>query len=218
VVVHLQFLHSFSRTLAYSLVLVACGVAFGAEPDVAHGSLPTGPASTTLGSLPSQSPDTQALQQAREAFNEGRFNDALALYQQVAKLQPNNSAAFDGIGRSYERLAELSPFPGRLAGKARKNYQIALTLNPRNTDALQDLIEMHTVPVGVCYGNLDEAALLVEQLNGIDPTLGEVSRFRLHEAVSDSRTPEMRARCGYQSVTKAVEKVVGIPKSGVTSR
>jgi tetratricopeptide (TPR) repeat protein len=153
------------------------------------------------------------LTQGGQALRTGDYKKAVSLYEQAVRLQPDNSSAYDGLGRAYERLAESSPFPGRLAGKARKSYQIALNLDPFNAAALEGLIEMHTLPVGVCYGNLDEAAVLFERLNQIDPTMGELNRFRLQEATRESRAPEMSARCGYQSVTKAAEKVVGARKT-----
>ncbi len=203
----LRFLRSGGVTLA--AVLVACGLTFAAGPDVVRG--------TAVAPISGNSTDS-VLVRAQQAFNEGSFGRAAALYEEAAKLQPRNGVAFDGLGRSYERLAETSAFPGRLVAKARKNYQVALNLNPQSVEALQGLIEMHTQPVGVCYGNLNEAALLVEQLNHIDPALAEINRFRLKEAVRESRAPEIAVRCGYQVVPRTIAKVTGVGKSIGTVR
>jgi tetratricopeptide (TPR) repeat protein len=197
----------FARQLSRMVptALIAGGLAFSAGPSVA----PLNTSALSSGSV---------LTQAAKALSTGDYKKAVSLYEQAVRLQPDNSSAYDGLGRAYERLAESSPLPGRLAGKARKSYEIALNLDPLNVEALQGLIEMHTLPVGVCYGNLDEAARLVERLDNIDPALGELDRFRLEEATRESHAPEMSVRCGYQSVTKAAEKIVGARKTSADLR
>lgn len=200
----------FSRSVrnfgfALAIALITSALAFSAGPDV--------PTLNAASMVP-----ISRLTHANDAFNSGDYKKAAALYEEAVKLQPDNSSAYEGLGRSYERMAESSPFPGRLAGKARKSYQTALNLNPRNVEALQDLIQMHTVPVGVCYGNLDEAAVLIEQLNRIDPSLAAINRWRLQDAVRESRAPEMTVRCGYQKVVREAEKALAIPRSGSVVR
>lgn len=201
-----------SGWLCLASVLFSGGLLFAAgKPTISHAP------STTRVSTSAGDVDRIKIQ-ARQAFFEGRYKAAASLFEQATKLQPDSSAAFEGLGRSYERLAEMAVLPGRLSVKARKNYQIALDLDPRNSEALQGLIELHTMPVGVCYGNLDEAALLVDQLNHIDPSLGELNRFRLEEAMRESHSPEMAARCGYQHIARAFEKAAGATKANQNVR
>jgi tetratricopeptide (TPR) repeat protein len=65
------------------------------------------------------------------AYREGRFSDALELYQAAVEAGARNSALYYNLGNAHYRLGEL--------GLAILNYERALKLDPSDEDARANL-------------------------------------------------------------------------------
>jgi tetratricopeptide (TPR) repeat protein len=73
----------------------------------------------------------QALREGNRAFDEGRFDDALAAYDEASAATPPLSAARVGRGAALGRLGRH--------GEAQEAFEEALSLEPANAEALVNL-------------------------------------------------------------------------------
>ncbi len=133
---------------------------------------------------------------ADDAWANANYGRAAALLEQAVRLEPAVSVHRMKLGLAYERQAESAAFPARLVRKARHNLRQAVLLQPADPEAIASLAELAYLPPGVCYGDLDEAAMLLERLGLIDPARAELGRAQLASARADASSIEYRVRCG----------------------
>ncbi len=144
-------------------------------------------------------------QRGEQAFTQGDFKQAAHSYEHAVKIEAENPVYLEGLGRSYEREAEQSALPIFLTRKARISLQRALRIDPNNVAALQDLADLEQQPIGLCGGNLTEAALLNDHLATIDPDAAAREQWLHADAVNEDHRPGQRVLC---APVKAVRLVV----------
>lgn len=142
--------------------------------------------------------------QAQSALRSGEYKQARKLWDKAVRLDSANADYRDGLGRAYEREAEVSSFPMILTGKARQNFVRALELQPDNVNALTDLIELNQQPIGLCAGDLNESALLIDRLAQVNPAAAEREKLYLLDARADAARPGQRALCAPVKVSRVV--------------
>ena len=104
----------------------------------------------------SASDDDDALRGARELISQERYEDALATLERVVAADERDADAWNLVGYSLRKL-------GRYAA-AMEGYARALALDPRHTEAIEYLGELHLA--------LDDLAEAEKQLE----RLGEICR------------------------------------------
>ncbi len=140
------------------------------------------------------------LQAAEEASLQADYHRAVSLLEHAVRVAPEVSEYRLRLGIAYEREAESASFPAHLVRKARRNLERAVVLEPKNADAIAGLAELSYLPAGVCFGNLDEAAMLLDRLEQLDPARAEVGRAKLENARQEARSGEYKVRCGAVSM------------------
>jgi len=76
-------------------------------------------------------------------FMLGNAKHATDFFQQAVTAEPNNSVYHHWLGRAYGRRAETGNWFTGLgqASKARQSFEKAVELDPKNSDAVNDVFE-----------------------------------------------------------------------------
>ena len=70
-------------------------------------------------------------QEANELYREGRYDEAIVIYDDLVRIYPDEAILFYNLGNSYFRAGNI--------GKALLNYERALVLDPRHQDTRRNL-------------------------------------------------------------------------------
>lgn len=156
----------------------------------------------------------------RNLYMQGEFKKASEAFEKAVGTGPANSNYALWLGRSYGRRAETSsPFtaPG-YASKARQYFERAVELDPRNLDALSDLLEYYLEAPGFLGGGLDKAQSLVPRIASVDQGDGYFAQAKLAEKRKEYSTAEAHLRravdAGPQHVGRLVELARLLAKQG----
>lgn len=119
----------------------------------------------------------------RNYYMLGDFEKASSYLKKALAAQPSNSEYADWLGRSYGKRAETSNFlhAPLFAAKARKSFERAVQLNPKNADALSDLFHYYLEAPGFLGGGYDKAAEIAEKMSAIDPAEGYFEQAELSQ-------------------------------------
>ena len=119
----------------------------------------------------------------RNHYMQGEYKKATEILEKAAAADPANSDYELWLGRAFGRRAETaSPFTAPPnANKARQHFEKAVQLNPRNMEALSDLLEYYLEAPGFMGGGLDKAAGVADRMASIDPVEGHCAQARLAE-------------------------------------
>lgn len=104
---------------------------------------------------------------ARAALLRGEVEKATELFEQAAKLRPNNSNYHLYLANAYGRMATQTRNPFKMASlgkKAKGSLERAVQIDPNNVDARLGLVEFYDIAPGMMGGS-DAKAL--EQANEI---------------------------------------------------
>jgi len=137
----------------------------------------------------------------RNYYMMGEYRRATETLEKAVAAEPRNSQFALWLARAYGRRAETSsPFtaPG-FASKARRYFEAAAALDPRNLDALSDLFEYYLEAPGFLGGGLDKARATAERIAAIDPAEGHWSMAKLAEKRKEFNSAEDQLRRAIES-------------------
>jgi tetratricopeptide (TPR) repeat protein len=132
----------------------------------------------------------------RNYYMLGEYKKAAESLEKAVAADPANSGYYLWLGRAYGRRAETSSIftaPG-LAAKARNCFEQASALNPRNLEALSDLLEYYLEAPGFLGGGLDKAQTTASKISAIDPAEGFWSFAKIAEKRKQFGTAEEHLR------------------------
>lgn len=143
-----------------------------------------------LGSIPT-SAEAHNLR-CRVYFMEEKWDDAANECDAAVRMDAQNANNHLWLGRALGEKADAAPFYSAygLAKRARVEFELATSLDPRNGEALTDLGEFYTSAPGVVGGGNDKAQALVSQLEKVDPARAHVLLGRIAESRKDWGTAE----------------------------
>jgi tetratricopeptide (TPR) repeat protein len=103
---------------------------------------------------------------------------AAASFERAIQLDPKNSEYHNWLGKAYGGKAQESLFLSAMswARKTRREFEIAVELNPRNFEAQRDLIRYEMNAPSVVGGGDDKALKLIEGLEMLDAIQGKLAR------------------------------------------
>src|SRR5690348_6660982 len=136
-------------------------------------------------------PDTLVLL-ARVHLAYEEFDPAIKLLRQAVELQPGYADAHVFLGEAYGQKVQHAGIFDRmgLAKNVRKESELAVAADPKNLDALEDLMEFHLQAPGIVGGDKDKGRELAQKINSIDPVRGS---FALAEvAARDKRFDQQK--------------------------
>ncbi len=101
----------------------------------------------------------------RSFYAEGHEDEAIGACTRATKALPRSSEAQDWLGKAIGMKAEhAGPISGLgLALKVRAAFESAVSLDPRNGDAMNDLGEFYIFAPSIIGGGLDKATALANQ-------------------------------------------------------
>ena len=150
----------------------------------------------------------------RNYFMKNDFKQATAWLEQAVATDANTSDFYLWLGRAYGRRAETSSFltaPGH-ASKARQNFERAVQLNPKNSEALGDLFEYYLQAPGFLGGGHDKAAALIEKMAMLDPAERHFAEARLAEERKDWGHAEAQLRRAAELAPNQIGRLIDLAK------
>ena len=147
-------------------------------------------------------------------FMLGDAKRASDFFQKATAAEPKRSEYFHWLGRAYGRRAEISnPFSAMsLASKARQNFEKAIQLDPKNSEAVNDLFEYYLEAPGFMGGGLDKAAQLAEHIAELDSGEGYWARARIAEKRKEFPSAEQHLRRAMEVAPHQVGRILDLAK------
>ena len=144
----------------------------------------------------------------------GDFKKATDAFHQAASMDPGNSEYHHWLGRAYGRRAESgNPLtaPGH-ASKARQNFEKAVQLDPKNSEALNDLFDYYLQAPGFLGGGLDKAQALLPKIKAIDSAEFSFAQAQIAEKRKEFTTAEQQLRRAVELAPRQVGRVLDLAK------
>jgi len=140
-----------------------------------------------------------------------RASEAL---EKAATADPNNSGIALWLGRAFGRRAETSSVftAPKHASKARQYFEKAVELNPKNLEALSDLLEYYLEAPGFLGGGFDKAQVVANKMSAIDAAEGYWAKAKLAEKRKEFRSAEEQLRRAIEVSPQAVGRVLDLAK------
>jgi len=150
----------------------------------------------------------------RSYYMNGDFKKSTDYMLKAVAVEPSNSTYYLWLGRAFGRRAETSSFltAASYATKARENFERAVALNPRNTEALMDLFEYYLQAPGLLGGGLDKARAISQKINQLDPAEYSYAQARLAERQKEFRRAEQQLRRAIDLAPRQAGRVVDLAK------
>lgn len=163
--------------------------------------------------LPLQEKDAEAhLLIGKSFYMTGEYKKATDSIQHAVDLKPASSEYAVWLGRAYGRRAETSNYftaPSH-AAKARHYFEKAVQLNPRNSDAVNDLFEYYLEAPGFLGGGLDKAAMLTKKIQELDPAEYHYALAHLAEKQKEFNNAEQHFRRALELAPRSVGRFVDL--------
>jgi tetratricopeptide (TPR) repeat protein len=142
------------------------------------------------------------------------YHRASEALEKAAVADPNNSRIALWLGRAFGRRAETSSVftAPKHASKARQYFEKAVELNPKNLEALSDLLEYYLEAPGFLGGGFDKAQGVAEKMSSIDPAEGHWAKAKLAEKHKEFRSAEEQLRRAIEVSPQAVGRVLDLAK------
>jgi tetratricopeptide (TPR) repeat protein len=143
-------------------------------------------------------------------YMQGDFRHATDLFQKAIEKEPGNAVHHLWLGRAYGRRAEIaSVFTApAMASKARQSFEKAIQLDPRNVEAIDDLLEYYLEAPGILGGGVDKAARLAEQLAPLDKVEYHWAQARISEKRKEYDIAEQQLRRAIDLAPNQVGRVI----------
>ena len=150
----------------------------------------------------------------RSYYMNGDYKKATEALEKALAADPGDSDRALWLGRAYGRRAEMSNFLSAMghAGKARQSFERAVQLNPRNLDALTDLLEYYLEAPGLMGGGIDKARATVTQISQVDAAEGLWAQARVDEKSKQFGKAEAQLRRAVEVAPHQVGKVIDLAK------
>jgi tetratricopeptide (TPR) repeat protein len=118
---------------------------------------------------------------ARVKLAYGQLDEAANILQQAISLEPSNSDAHLYLANTYGREAEKAGWLEKmgLARKVKKELQHATTLDPKNMDALEGMMDFYLEAPGVMGGSGKQAEEMASRILALDAVRGNLSQGRI---------------------------------------
>jgi tetratricopeptide (TPR) repeat protein len=150
----------------------------------------------------------------QDYFMLGDAKRASEFFQQAVTTEPGNSVYHHWLGRAYGRRAEMgNPFTAlSYASKARLNFEKAVELDPKNSEAVNDLFEYYLEAPGFIGGGMDKAVKIAERIAEHNAAEGNYARARIEEKRQNFHRAEEHLRRAMELAPRQVGRVIDLAK------
>lgn len=148
-----------------------------------------------------------------KTYYESQQNDAaIATAEKAVSLEPRSSVYHEWLGRVYgEKADHAAMFSAlSLARKARKEFERAVELDPRNFSAQQALIEFDCIAPGIAGGGEDKARTEIARLAAIDTAEGHYATGNCRRQKKDFAAAEAEFDKALENHPKSADLIFDI--------
>jgi Flp pilus assembly protein TadD len=150
----------------------------------------------------------------QDYFMMGDARRATEFFQQAVAAEPGNSVCHHWLGRAYGRRAETgNPFTALgYASKARQNFEKAVEIDPKNSEAVNDLFEFYLEAPGFIGGGMEKATKIADQIAEMNEAEGNYARARIEEKHKNYHRAEQHLRRAMELAPRQVGRVIDLAK------
>jgi tetratricopeptide (TPR) repeat protein len=150
----------------------------------------------------------------RNYYMMGDFKKATDSLERAESAEPRNSQYALWLGRAYGRRAETSnPFSAiGHASKARQYFEKAVEFDPRNIEALNDLLEYYLEAPGMLGGGFDKAKAIAARIAEVDPAEGHYAQATLLEKRKEMASAEEHLRHAIELAPHQVGRFIDLAR------
>jgi Flp pilus assembly protein TadD len=145
-------------------------------------------------------------------FMLGEYKKATEILEKAMVLEPNNAELYHWMGRTWGRRAENgNPFtaPGH-ASQARQMFERAVTLDPTNKEAVNDLFDFYLEAPGFLGGGIQKAEKLAAHIAEMDPAEGHYAEAQIEDKRKEYDSAENHLREAAKLAPKQVGRVLDV--------
>jgi Flp pilus assembly protein TadD len=152
--------------------------------------------------------------EGKNYFMLGDFKRATDVFEKAFAADHANSEYAHWLGRSYGRRAETSNMllAPHYASKARQYFETAVTLDPKNGEALNDLFDYYLEAPGFLGGGYDKAELVAKRIAAHDEAEGHFAQAQLADRRKQFDTAEEHLRHAMELAPRQVGRVLDLAK------
>lgn len=150
----------------------------------------------------------------RDYFMLGEYKKATDAFQKALALEPSKSEYAHWLGRTWGRRAETSnPFAAPVfASRARQHFELAVSLDPSNDEALNDLFDYYLQAPGFLGGGYEKAQQLAKRIAQRDPAEGAFAQAQLADKRKQYDTAEEQLRRAVELAPRHVGRLLDLAK------
>ncbi len=150
----------------------------------------------------------------RNYFMMGDYKRATNVLEKAVAAEPSNSDYVLWLGRAYGRRAETSNPISAIghASKASQSFERSVQLNPRNIEALNDLLEYYLEAPGIMGGGLDKAQATVDRIARVDNAEGYWAQSQLDQRRKQYDSAEEHLRRAVQLAPKQASRFIDLAR------
>lgn len=125
-----------------------------------------------------------------------QFDQAAGHCEKAVSLNSGNASYHLWLGRALGERASRASFLSAysLAKRTRAEFETAVSLDPRNADALSDLCEFYREAPGAVGGGMDKAEATAAKLDAVDAARGHEAHGEIAEKNKDLTVAEREFR------------------------
>jgi tetratricopeptide (TPR) repeat protein len=144
----------------------------------------------------------------------GEYKKATEVLEKAVAAEPKNSDYVMWLARSYGRRAEVAnPLSVMgLASKSRQHFEKAVALDPRNIEALNDLLEFYLEAPGFLGGGMEKAKATVALISSVNAAEGQWAQSRIDEKRKEPDNAEAHLRSAVEMAPLQVGRVIDLAK------
>jgi tetratricopeptide (TPR) repeat protein len=204
------------RLVLIFATLTSIGLASGPELDSARKLYNLTDFTGSLQTLQAISPKDAAVYEliGRDYYMLAEYKKATEMLEKAVAANPGSSECALWLGRAYGRRAETSnpiSAPGQ-ASKARQLFEKAVQLDPRNLDALADLLDYYLEAPGFLGGGFDKAQAMAAQIAGISQAEGYAAQAKLAERHKQFSSAEDQLHRAIEAAPQQIGKLIELAR------
>jgi tetratricopeptide (TPR) repeat protein len=150
----------------------------------------------------------------RNYYMLGEYKKATEVLEKAVAANPTSSECALWLGRAFGRRAETSNLlsaPGH-ASKARQYFEKAVQLDPRNLDALSDLLDYYLEAPGFLGGSFEKAQAIAAQIGAISQAEGYAAQAKLAEHHKQFNSAEEHLHQAIEAAPQQIGKLIQLAK------
>jgi tetratricopeptide (TPR) repeat protein len=147
-------------------------------------------------------------------FMLGEYKRATECFEKAVALAPDSSEIVHWLGRTWGRRAETGSFfsqPGS-ASKTRQYFERAVQLDPKNSEAVNDLFDYYLEAPGFLGGGMQKAEALAKHIADLDAAEGHYALAQIADKRKEYDRAEEQLRRAAELAPKQVGRVLDVAK------